>query len=112
MTFVVYKDYQSGKHHIGWDYILVDAKSEFEMIDKAEEMWKKESNKLYLMRIMKKVGKVEKLEDGWKKQRFEAVMCKRSAQGGWHMNTQEYAENYHAAYRTYKKDLEFFDAAR
>ena len=112
MTFVVYKDYKSGQHHIGYDYILVDAESEFDMIDKAEEMWKQEENKLYLMRLMKKTGKVIKREDGWKQQNFEAVLCKRSNNGGWHKNTSQYSEGEHTVGRVYKKDMEFFQLVK
>lgn len=108
MKYVIYKDYSTGMHHIGYEYIGIEAKTDFEAIETADKMW--DSEKLYLIRIMKKNGKIEKMEDGWKRQYYIAVMCKRSNKVGWHSNTPDNCENDHFAYRCYNKDMEYFGA--
>ena len=110
MTYLLYKDYLTGEHHIGYSHEIMNAKTDFEAIEEADKAWQEEGGKekLYLMRIMKKNGKVQKMDDGWKKQIFTAVMCKRSETVGWHANDHEHYENFHQSYRAYKKDLEYF----
>ena len=108
MKYVIYKDYLAGKHHIGYEYITAQAKTDFEAVEEAEKEW--DAEKLYLIRIMKKEGKAVKVAgDTWKKQLYKAVMCKRSDKVGWHANGEKHAENDHSIYRFYKKDLEFFE---
>lgn len=99
MKYIIYKDYLSGEHHIGYEYMTIDAKTDFEAIEAAEKEW--DENKLYLIRIMKKEGRPEAYYDGWKKQLYKAVMCKRSNKVGWHANTKENYEEPHFAYRYY-----------
>lgn len=109
MTYLIYKDYYSGQHHIGYEYLEIDAKTDFEAIEAAEKEFDPE--KTYLVRIMKKEGKPETYyPDGWKKQLYKAVMCKRSHERGWHANTEENSENPHYAYRYYKKGLSYIEA--
>ena len=107
MKYIIYKDFLTGTHHIGYEYTAIEAKTDFEAIEAADKMWDK--NRHYLIRIMKKDGKVEKMDDGWKKQYYKAVMCKRSDECGWHANTSENCEGEHRAYRAYKKDMEYFE---
>jgi cobalamin-dependent methionine synthase I len=107
MTYLVYRDYNAGTHHIGYDYTTIEAKDQFEAVCIADKLWSEESDRLYLMRIMKKAGNVEKMEDGWKKQRFEAVLCKRS-NNGWHKNDSKHCESTHTTNRCCKKDIEYF----
>ena len=114
--YVVYKDYLTGRDSIGYRYETIEAESEFDAVSQAEKMWNEESEKLYLMRIMKKVGKILKHEDGWKSQRYEATLCKRSVRG-WHNNTESEYEEAHFVDRWYKKNLdirnwEFFETIR
>lgn len=108
MKYIIYKDYLTGEHHIGYEYIGIDAKTDFEAIEQADKMWNPEEH--YLIRIMRKIGKVEKMFDGWKRQYYEAVMCKRSNAVGWHANDTAHCEDYHRAFRDYKNDLEYFAA--
>lgn len=108
MKFLIYKDYLTGRHHLGYDYEMIDVKDQFDAVCKAEEIWNAEADRLYLMRIMSKVGKIEKREDGWKAQKYEAVLCKRSCEVGWHHNDSEHSEGNHTETRVYKKDLEYF----
>lgn len=112
--YVLYKDYYTGKG-VGlkdYDYQIIDGKDDFEVICKAEEEWKKEENTLYLMRIMEKVGKKEVDPNGWKMQRFVAVLCKRRFTG-WHRNDAQHSENPHyVGWYSNNKDggvLEFFE---
>ena len=107
MKYIIYLDYNSGTHHIGYEYIGIYAKTDFEAIEAADKIWNEDKH--YLIRIMKKTGKVEKMEDGWKKQYYTAVMCKRSNAVGWHANDEAHSEGQHTAYRAYKKDLEYFE---
>ena len=107
MTYLIYRDFKAGTHHIGYDYTTIEAKSQFEAVCEADKMWIEEADRLYLMRIMAKAGKVEKMDDGWKRQKFAAVLCKRSNMG-WHKNDSENFENPQATNRCYKKDMEYF----
>lgn len=102
MKYIVYKDYETGKHHIGYDYQTISATNDLEALTIAEAIYNAEADRLYLVRLMRKVGKVGKDACGWKTQDFEAVLCKRSKAVGWHKNDAEHAENPHFVRRHYK----------
>lgn len=92
MKFALYIDYKKN----GLDYRVMEAKTLEEAIEEAEKLWNSEEH--FLMRIMKKVGKIEK-EDDFKVETFKAVLCKRSH--GWHLNNEENSESEHFAKRYY-----------
>ena len=102
MKYIIYKDYESGKHHIGYDYMTIEAANDLEALTIAEAAYNAEADRLYLVRLMKKVGKVGKDACGWKTQDYEAVLCKRSKAVGWHKNDADHAESQHFARCHYK----------
>ncbi len=106
MKYVIYKDYLSNQHHLGYDYIGTEAKNILEAIEQADQMYREENEKLYLIRIMENVGNIgkAKLDDGWHQETYKAILTKRSLLGGWHQNTEENGEFPHYAKRSYKRD--------
>lgn len=94
MKYVLYIDYTS-KYQIetgkGHEYLGMCAGTLEDAIEEADKKYDKET--MYLIRIMKKEGKIEKMEDGWKKQRYTAILCNRG--NGWHQNTEKYYESEH-----------------
>lgn len=109
MKYIIYKDYMTGEHILGYSYTTIDAKDMFDLFEQADRMWGEEQDKLYLMQIMKKVPNMtHREENGWKADYYEAVMCKRSNVVGWHRNDEQHSEAKHVIKRVYKKDLEYF----
>lgn len=92
MKFIVYIDYQTSYKPMGYDYKAIEAKTIEEAIETADKMWNPDT--CYLMRIMKKSGKVEK-NYGYNSEEYTAILCKRST--NWHRNTTENGENEHKA---------------
>lgn len=106
--FVVYIDYVAGKGpKCGYSYELIDAADLLEAIRIADNKF---SDRVYLMRIMEKQGKIriDKESGGWKVETYKAILSRRST--GWHRNTIENAENEHTAERYFYKDMEYFTA--
>lgn len=101
MKFVIYKDYKStAKHNPGWDYVAIEAADLEEAIEIADGMWEQEKDELYLMRIMKKVGKIERpYHAGYVFETYEAALCRRSY--GWHRNVQENSESQHRVHKNW-----------
>lgn len=108
VKYIIYKDFWAGKHKVGFEYLPIDAQTDFEALEAAENEY--EADVTYLVRIMRKVGKPEAEDGGWKKQLYEAVMCKRSHERGWHANTKANSEAEHFAYRHWMKDTEYTEA--
>lgn len=103
--FVIYVDYITGKGpKCGYSYELIKATDLMDAIRVADNKF---SDRVYLMRIMEKQGKI-KIEEGWKVETYEAILARRSS--GWHCNTIENAENEHTAERHFYKDMEYFTA--
>ena len=104
--FVLYTDYKANQGPAcGYAYKNIDARDLLEAIRIADNAF---SERVYLMRIMEKTGRIEKDADGWKIETFEAVLCRRSY--GWHRNTLENSEGTHIAKRHYKGDIEYFQS--
>ena len=99
MKYILYIDYKanSGK---SYEYRAMTAKNLIEAITEADEIHNPET--MYLIRIMEKIGKVEK-ENNYKVQYYKAIMCKRS---DWHLNNPENCENIHFAKRSYNNKFE------
>ena len=92
MKFIVYFDNKAG-HKNPYGYEEIEAKTLEEAIEAADKMWNEDR---YLMRIMKKVGKIEKpYHAGYAFETYEAILCRRSY--GWHRNTIENSESEHRA---------------
>ena len=100
--YLIYKDYETGKHHLGYDYMTINATDDLEALTLAEAAYNAEADRLYRVRLMRQVGKVGKDACGMKTQDFESVLCKRSKAVGWHKNDEEHAENPQFARRHYK----------
>jgi len=93
MKYVIYTDYKANSPK-SYNYEAIEAKTLEEAIEKADALWNAEADSIYLMRIMKKVGKVETpYHAGYKFETYEAILCRRSY--GWHRNTTENAEGSH-----------------
>ena len=102
--YVLYIDYKVNQGPAcGYAYKMIDADNLLDAIRTADNTF---SQRVYLMQIMEKVGRIEKDADGWKIETFEAVLCRRSY--GWHRNTAENSEQVHIAKRHYKGDIEYF----
>ena len=93
MKYTLYIDYKasvaSWKDTNSYKYISMDAKNLEEAIAEADSLW---NDSIYLMRIMKKEGKIGRA-DGAKFETYKAILCRRSY--GWHRNTEENSESIH-----------------
>ena len=91
MIYIDYKaDYKGGSNYC---YKPIEAKTLEEAIEIADSLW---NENIYLARIMKKIGNIEKV-DGCKVVTYEAVLCRRSY--GWHLNNKANCESAHYAKR-------------
>lgn len=99
MKYLIYIDYMSGAKK-SYEYKVMNAKSLENAINEADEIIKASNDPIYLTRIMKKIGKVERI-DNYKAETYEAILCRRS--NGWHRNTENNCENKHIAKRYFKK---------
>lgn len=108
--YVLYIDYMSGFIK-DCDYSSLTAKTPFEAIAEAEQIYRelRKFDRVYLIRIMEKTGKVEALRgSNWKRQKYVAKMCKRSEKCGWHENDELHGENHHEVYKYKNSDHRFF----
>ena len=101
MKFALYIDNKDGKTY---SYNEMNANDLESAIKEADEAW---NEGIYLMRIMKKVGKVEK-ENDYKYETYEAILCRRSY--GWHRNDKENCEGEHKAKHYKAKFGAWFEA--
>lgn len=93
MKFIIYRDFRAGSD-IPFEYIAIDATDIEEAIEIADKMWNACKDNIYLMRIMKKTGKIETpYKAGYKFETYEAILCRRSH--GWYRNTLENCEGAH-----------------
>lgn len=89
MKFVICVDYKASYKPLTLDWVAIEAKTLEEAIETADKMWNPET--CYLMKIMKKVGKIEvPYHAGYKFETYEAILCRRSY--GWHRNVAENGE--------------------
>lgn len=73
--YVLYIDYRVN-HKPPYEYLLMDAENLQEAIVEADKIHNVDT--MYLVRLMEKSGKVEKVESGLKAQTYKAMMEKRS----------------------------------
>lgn len=76
MKYVLYIDYRASYKPMYSEYRPMNAKTIAEAIIEADAVH--DSETMYLIRIMEKNGKVEKVESDIKAQSYEAIMEKRS----------------------------------
>ena len=76
MKFVLYVDYRCEYKPMTAEYFPMEAKTIEDAIIEADA--KHNSDTMYLIRIMTKTGRVEKVERDVKAQAFDAIMEKRS----------------------------------
>lgn len=92
MKFIIYSDYRADYKPMSVDYTEINAKTLEEAITVADQMW--DAKKHYLMRIMKKTGKViTPYKAGYKFEEYTAILTRRSH--GWHINNEENCEQEH-----------------
>ena len=89
MKYTLSIDYKAATNK-GLEYITMESKNELEAIAEADSKWNEE---IYMMRIMKKDGNVER-KNGWKITKYTAILARRSH--GWHLNNNENSEASHS----------------
>ena len=104
--YILYTDFRSGygnEHGLGWDYKVMAATDLVSAIAEADEAW--DDEKVYLLRIMEKVGKIEHRREAvsYRHVEYRAVLCKRSY-NGWHLNNEKNGECEHVAARNITND--------
>lgn len=108
MKYIIYFDYMAEAKK-SYEYRPLAAKNLEEAIAEADKAIEENTEPIYLTRILKKDGKIEK-EAGTdlKRENFEAILCRRSH--GWHQNNKKNYEAEHFAKRLYNREIEFFGA--
>ena len=109
--YILYIDYKANVPGCGYLYTRLNATDLVAAMCEAEKQWY--SQDVYLMRIMEKVGKSEKDQGTWRKQKYNAILCRRS--GWWFANDKDHYEQEHKIFRyngTGKnKEYEWFEIA-
>lgn len=81
MKYVLYIDYQASYKPMTCEYQALSAKNIADAIIEADAWYNPKT--MYLIRIMEKRGKVEKVESDVKAQTYTAIMEKRSTRWTW-----------------------------
>lgn len=76
MKYVLYIDYRASCKPVTFEYRALNAKTTAEAVIEADAIHDQET--MFLVRIMEKSGKVEKVESDVKAQTYTAIMEKRS----------------------------------
>lgn len=76
MKYVLYIDYKASYKPMSWEYKPLEAKTVEDAIIEADQIHNLDT--MYLIRIMKKVGKVDKTEGKAKTQEYKSFLEKRS----------------------------------
>lgn len=76
MKYVLYIDYNASYKRMTWEYRAMTAKNIAEAIIEADAIYNQDT--MYLIRIMEKRGKLEKVASDVKAQTYTAIMEKRS----------------------------------
>lgn len=93
MKFVLYVDFKASYKPMTIDYFPMEAKTIEDAIIEADA--KHDPAIMYLIRIMRKSGRVEKVERDVKAQAFEAIMEKRSSK--WRKYESQHTAKYYTA---------------
>ena len=102
MKYVIYIDYRASYKPMTAEYLPLNAKTIAEAIIEADTIHNQET--MYLIKIMEKRGKVEKVESDVKAQTYTAIMEKRSTK--WTA-----AETNHSAKHFMAKFGDWFEIA-
>ena len=97
--YVLYIDYRA-KHNPPYEYLAMDAENMQDAIVEADKIHNVDT--MYLVRLMEKRGKVEKVQSGVKVQTYKAIIEKRSTK--W-----ANMETYHEVGRYMAKYGEWFE---
>lgn len=76
MKYIFYIDYNASYKRMTWEYRAMTAKNIAEAIIEADAIYNQDT--MYLIRIMEKRGKLEKVASNVKAQLYTAIMEKRS----------------------------------
>lgn len=104
MKYVLYIDYCE---NMEVKYSTLDAKELEKAIKEADYRIANDAREIYLARILKKVGKNDKI-DGLTVEHYEAILCNRhypTNNTNWHTNDERNGEGKHLARRYTKYDL-------
>lgn len=93
MKYVLYIDYRASYKPMYSEYRPMNAKTIAEAIIEADAVH--DSETMYLIRIMEKNGKVEKVESDIKAQAYKAIMEKRSTK--WTAEEQDHSVKHFTA---------------
>ena len=108
MKYIIYFDYMAEAKK-SYEYRPLAAKNLEEAISEADKAIEENTEPIYLTKILKKAGKIEKEEGtNLKRENFAAILCRRTH--GWHQNNNENCENEHFVKRLYNREIEFFEA--
>ena len=107
MKYVLYIDYRASYKPLYSEYKPLEAKNIKEAIIEADTMH--DTNTMYLIRIMEKTGKVEKVESDVKAQTYTAIMEKRSTK--WAAMDEETYNGQHQVKHFYAKFGDWYEIA-
>nr|DAI54385.1 MAG TPA: hypothetical protein [Caudoviricetes sp.] len=106
MKYVLYIDYSASYKPMTYEYRAMNAKNIKDAILEADAIH--DTNTMYLIRIMEKTGKVEKVESDVKAQTYTAIIEKRSTK--WAAMDQEQVYNgQHQVKYFYAKFANWFE---
>lgn len=93
MRYVLYIDYRASYKPMYSEYRPMDAKTMAEAVIEADATH--DPSTMYLIRIMEKTGKPEKVESDIKAQAYKAILEKRSTK--WTVNEREHIAKHFIA---------------
>lgn len=108
MKYILYVDYRANYKPMFSEYKPLEAKNIKEAIIKADAMYNADT--VYLIRIMEKTGKIEKVESDIKVQTYTAIMEKRSTKWVAMDETQTY-NGRHQVKHFYTKFCDWYEIA-
>lgn len=103
MKYVALIDYMANKGNNGFDFIALEAKNETQAIIEADHMM---NDDIYLIKLMKKTGKAEKIETGIKATKYTSILVRR--RHNWHESDKD-GENVTTIYKYTSKNGTWFD---
>lgn len=103
MKYVALIDYMANKGNNGFDFIALEAKNETQAIIEADHMM---NDDIYLIKLMKKTGKAEKIETGIKATKYTSILVRR--RHNWHASDKD-GENVTTIYKYVSKHGTWFD---
>lgn len=105
MKYVIYIDYNASYRPMYSEYRPLEARNIKEAIIEADAMH--DINTMYLIRIMERAGKAEKVEKGVKAQTYTAILEKRSTK--WTDMDVEHMDGKHSIKYFYAKFGDWYE---